>query len=67
MSREDPLAESSHRPAKDQELVRAPRGVGTTLMLMAAAIIGIALYLIAVRSDALFADLAALSGLLFCF
>jgi len=30
-------------------------------------IVGGGLYLIAVRGDALFADLAALSGLLFCF
>lgn len=36
-------------------------GIGVALL------VGSALYLIAVRGDALFLDLAGLSGLLFCF
>ncbi len=49
------------------ETIQAPAGFGTALLLMVALIIGGGLYLIAVRGDALFLDLAALSGLLFCF
>jgi hypothetical protein len=36
-------------------------------LLLIALIVGGGLYLIAVRGDALFLDLASLSGMLFCF
>lgn len=48
-------------------LIRAPAGFGTALVLFVGLIVGGGLYLIAVRGDALFLDLAALSGMLFCF
>jgi hypothetical protein len=47
--------------------MHAPAGFGTALLLLVALILGGGLYLVAVRGDALFLDLAALSGLLFCF
>lgn len=51
----------------NQPLQRAPRGCGTLLVIVVALIVGAGLYLIAVRHEALFVDLAALSGMLFCF
>ena len=50
-----------------EKIMHAPAGFGTALLLLVALILGGGLYLIAVRGDALFLDLAALSGLLFCF
>ncbi|MGD9667981.1 MAG: hypothetical protein AB7U75_02880 [Hyphomicrobiaceae bacterium] len=52
--------------AKDA-VIHAPAGFGTALLLLIGMIVGGGLYLIAVRGDALFLDLASLSGLLFCF
>ncbi|MCB1505899.1 MAG: hypothetical protein KDJ47_13060 [Hyphomicrobiaceae bacterium] len=52
---------------KRPDVVRAPAGVGTALAVVVGLILAGGLYLIAVRGDALFVDLAALSGLLFCF
>lgn len=49
------------------DIERAPKGVGTLLGLAVLALVVGALYLIAVRREALFVDLAALSGMLFCF
>jgi hypothetical protein len=49
------------------DIQHAPRGLGTALAFGVLAIVGGALYLIAVRGEALFVDLAALSGMLFCF
>lgn len=48
-------------------LEHAPRGLGTALVLVLGLILGGGLYLAAVRGDAILLDLAALSGLLFCF
>ena len=53
--------------ASGGEVIHAPAGVGTALMLIVGAIVAGGLYLVAVRGDALFVDLAALSGMLFCF
>ncbi len=55
------------QPEVDQRLQRAPDGFGTALAVVVALIVGAGLYLIAVRHEALFVDLAALSGMLFCF
>ncbi len=52
--------------AKDA-IIHAPAGLGTALLVLVSAIVAGGLYLIVVRGDALFLDLAALSGLLFCF
>lgn len=52
--------------AKDA-VIHAPAGFGTALLLMVGAIVAGGLYLVAVRGDALFLDMASLSGLLFCF
>lgn len=52
--------------AKDA-VIHAPAGFGAAILVLTGAIIGASLYLTAVRGDALFLDLAALSGLLFCF
>ncbi len=49
------------------DIQHAPRGLGTALAFGVLAIVGGALYLIAVRGEALFVDLASLSGMLFCF
>lgn len=46
---------------------RAPRGVGLGLAVVVALLLSGGLYLILVRGDAIFLDLAALSGLMFCF
>lgn len=54
-------------PEAEERLQRAPRGFGTALGIVVALIVGAGLYLIAVRHEALFIDLAALSGMLFCF
>lgn len=48
-------------------LEHAPRGLGTALALVLGLIVGGGIYLAAVRGDAILLDLAALSGLLFCF
>lgn len=53
------------RPRGD--VIRAPRGVGISLALLVTVLVGAAIYLAAVRREALFVDLAGLSGLLFCF
>ncbi len=58
---EPPAGESRH------EKIRAPRGVGTALTVFVALVVVAAVYLIAVRREALFVDLAGLSGMLFCF
>ncbi len=55
------------KPETQDSVIRAPAGFGTALLLLIGAIVGGGLYLIAVRGDALFIDLAALSGMLFCF
>lgn len=49
------------------DIERAPKGLGTALALGVLALVAGGLYLIAVRHEALFVDLAALSGMLFCF
>lgn len=49
------------------DVIRAPAGFGTALMVLVGLIVGGGLYLALVRGDALFLDLAALSGLMFCF
>lgn len=46
---------------------RVPGGVLVALLVVGALLVSGALYLIAVRGDALFVDLAGLSGALFCF
>lgn len=48
-------------------LERAPKGVGTLLVLVVGLILVGGLYLVAVRGEVLFLDLAALSGMMFCF
>lgn len=53
--------------AAEDAVIHAPAGFGTALLLFIGMIVGGGLYLIAVRGDALFLDLASLSGLLFCF
>jgi hypothetical protein len=54
-------------PDTRHTIVHAPAGVGTALLVLVGVIVGGGLYLLAVRGDALFLDLAALSGMLFCF
>lgn len=49
------------------DVLHAPKGFATSLALFVLAIVAVALYLIVVRGEALFVDLAALSGMLFCF
>lgn len=49
------------------DLIRAPRGVGCALAMLIGLIIAGGIYLIAVRGDAIFLDLAAISGIMFCF
>lgn len=49
------------------DVIRAPAGFGTALVVLVGLIVGGGIYLAVVRGDALFLDLAALSGLLFCF
>lgn len=46
---------------------RPPRAVSRALAGVLVALVGIAVYLIAVRGEALFVDLAGISGMLFCF
>ena len=58
---------NSDEAAASGELIHAPRGVGISLAVFVVALVGVALYLVAVRREALFVDLAGLSGLLFCF
>ncbi|MCB1529145.1 MAG: hypothetical protein KDJ45_15800 [Hyphomicrobiaceae bacterium] len=61
-------AEPLQRQADDTgDVIRAPRGVGVALLLFVGLIALGGFYLLIVRGDALFLDLAALSGLLFCF
>ena len=50
-----------------REKIRAPRGVGTGLTVFVVLVVAAGVYLIAVRREALFVDLAGLSGMLFCF
>lgn len=60
--------ESQHeKPYEKDAVIHAPAGFGVALLLLVGAILAGGFYLIAVRGDALFLDLAALSGLLFCF
>ena len=63
------MADEHNEPARDAggDVIHAPAGLGTALVLVVGLIVGGGLYLAAVRGDALFLDLAALSGLLFCF
>lgn len=46
---------------------RAPKAVTRALTGLLVALVAIAVYLIAVRREALFVDLAGISGMLFCF
>lgn len=48
-------------------LIRAPRGVGRALAVMIGLLVAGGIYLVAVRGDAIFLDLAAISGIMFCF
>ncbi len=59
--------ESGNQTGAGGDIIRAPAGVGTALLLLIALIVAGGLYLIAVRGGALFVDLASLSGMLFCF
>lgn len=48
-------------------LIRAPRGVGRALAVMIGLLVAGGIYLVAVRGDAILIDLAAISGIMFCF
>jgi hypothetical protein len=55
------------RPARPVPAGRAPRVVTWTAGMAIASLVGGAIYLIAVRGDALLLDLSALSKYVFCF
>ena len=61
------LERKTEMPNGQDPVIRAPAGLGMVLLLLVGAIVGGCLYLVAVRGEALFVDLAALSGMLFCY
>ena len=67
MRERDVSGKSGKQTGGGGDIIRAPAGLGTAFLLLIALIVGGGLYLIAVRGDALFLDLASLSGMLFCF
>lgn len=64
---QDPVDTIGDAGEASGEVIRAPRGVGIALLICVSLLVLGGFYLLSVRGDALFLDLAALSGLLFCF